>query len=539
MQRFLVVKLCAVLVAACVSVVAQNTPTDRIQRGAGGVFVQAAGSILLRPGASGSIIIPASCIGAALSVNNEARLCFDAAVNALRLSVNGSAYAIITTAGGAGAGTVTSVGLALPSIFALTNSPITGAGTLAASFITQPANALLAGPASGASAEPSFRLLNAADVPSLDVSKLSTGILSNARGGTGLASYVFGDLLYANGANALARLSGSTLSTQRFLSQTGDGTLSAIPGWSAINLNGGAAAGLAGILPVGNGGSGMSTTGSANQLLGTNAAASGLQYKTLAAGSNLTITNTGSTITIDASGTLGAKWSNLTSPEAALSLAMSAYPTTFTWSNGNLITFTGTGLLGANTSAPTFGVHVRGNGIYSQPLTSPTGITVTANTAGTSTYYYWIIAKDLAGRRTIHAAQTIFSANATPNNTVTWNAVAGAASYDVLRDTNSSGGTSIALSVTATTLVDNNLPTSAYTYPRRNSTSDSTFGGGITVGDTITQAPLTFSSLGGLGLTAANGTWVFCSNCTHLSTPCSSGGTGALAKLLNGVWQCN
>jgi hypothetical protein len=85
-----------------------------------------------------------------------------------------------------------------------------------------------------------------------------------------------------------------------------------------------------------------------------------------------------------------------------------------------------------------------------------------------------------------------------------------------------------------------------------------TNGGGNTVGDisfetriNSTDATLTetwrminngqllstgmaFASLG----TPANGTIVYCNNCT-IANPCAGAGTGALAKRLNGVWVCN
>ena len=35
-----------------------------------------------------------------------------------------------------------------------------------------------------------------------------------------------------------------------------------------------------------------------------------------------------------------------------------------------------------------------------------------------------------------------------------------------------------------------------------------------------------------------NGTFAYCSDCT-IANPCAGGGTGALAKRLNGVWVCN
>lgn len=67
-----------------------------------------------------------------------------------------------------GAGTVTSVALTLPSaIFDVAGSPITSNGTLAVTLDTQVANTILAGPATGGDAAPTFRTLVAADIPSL------------------------------------------------------------------------------------------------------------------------------------------------------------------------------------------------------------------------------------------------------------------------------------------------------------------------------------------------------------------------------------
>jgi len=72
-----------------------------------------------------------------------------------------------TWAAPATSGTVTSVGLAMPVQFAVTNSPVTSSGTLTAAWNTQAANVLLAGPASGAGAVPTFRALTTADLPAL------------------------------------------------------------------------------------------------------------------------------------------------------------------------------------------------------------------------------------------------------------------------------------------------------------------------------------------------------------------------------------
>jgi hypothetical protein len=81
-------------------------------------------------------------------------------------------------------GTVTSVGLSLPAIFTVSNSPVTVSGTLTGTLATQTANTTFAGPATGAAAAPTFRALVAADIPNLDASKITTGILPIARGGT-------------------------------------------------------------------------------------------------------------------------------------------------------------------------------------------------------------------------------------------------------------------------------------------------------------------------------------------------------------------
>jgi hypothetical protein len=63
-------------------------------------------------------------------------------------------------------GTVTSVGLSLPSIITVSGSPVTTSGTLTGTLATQAANTCWAGPTSGAAAAPTFRSLVLADLPS-------------------------------------------------------------------------------------------------------------------------------------------------------------------------------------------------------------------------------------------------------------------------------------------------------------------------------------------------------------------------------------
>lgn len=65
-----------------------------------------------------------------------------------------------------GVGTVTSVGLSLPSIFSVSGTPVLSSGTLTGALNTQSAHTIFAGPSSGSSI-PSFRALISSDIPSL------------------------------------------------------------------------------------------------------------------------------------------------------------------------------------------------------------------------------------------------------------------------------------------------------------------------------------------------------------------------------------
>jgi hypothetical protein len=69
----------------------------------------------------------------------------------------GSSYRQTQTGEGLYNGTVTSVGLSLPNIITVTNSPVTSSGTLTGTLATQTANQVLAGATSGGVATPAFR----------------------------------------------------------------------------------------------------------------------------------------------------------------------------------------------------------------------------------------------------------------------------------------------------------------------------------------------------------------------------------------------
>lgn len=71
------------------------------------------------------------------------------------------------------AGTVTSVGISLPTSVFSNGTAVTSSGNLTATFVTQNANTVFAGPTSGSANIPSFRLLAADDIPTLTAAKIS------------------------------------------------------------------------------------------------------------------------------------------------------------------------------------------------------------------------------------------------------------------------------------------------------------------------------------------------------------------------------
>lgn len=83
----------------------------------------------------------------------------------LDFEINSIVYQLELKGGAAGSGSVTSVGLSMPSIFTVTGTPVTTTGTLTASLNNQSSNTFLAGPSTGSATTPTFRLITTADLP--------------------------------------------------------------------------------------------------------------------------------------------------------------------------------------------------------------------------------------------------------------------------------------------------------------------------------------------------------------------------------------
>lgn len=117
------------------------------------------------------------------------------------------------------AGTVTSVALALPNIFTVSGSPVTSSGTLTGTLATQTANKVLASGTSGGAATPAFRALVNADFPTSGVSASTypkvtvnaQGIVTAGVSQITLTTDVTGILPLANGGTGLSSASDDTV----------------------------------------------------------------------------------------------------------------------------------------------------------------------------------------------------------------------------------------------------------------------------------------------------------------------------------------
>jgi hypothetical protein len=214
--------------------------------------------------------------------------------------------------------------------------------------------------------------------PTTTPSIVLAGTLAATSGGTGQTVYAIGDLLYASTTTALSRL--ADVATGNALISGGVGVA---PSWGKIGLT----THVTGTLPIANGGTNLTTLGTANQILGVNTGATGLEYKTVTAGTGITITPAAGSITIA---------STVTGTVTSVGLAL---PSIFTISGSPVITtgtLTGTlatqannlvfaGPISGGPLAPTFrALSLIGNDLSDVVITSPLANQVLAYNSGTS-----------------------------------------------------------------------------------------------------------------------------------------------------------
>jgi hypothetical protein len=146
-----------------------------------------------------------------------------------------------------GTGTVTSVGLSLPSIIAVSGSPVTTSGTLTGVLTTQAINAIFAGPSSGAGAAPTFRSLVTSDIPALSyVSSVSgtTGRVTSTGGLTPVIDLESG-VITAGTTGSITEIPVITVDTYGRVTNittaaNPQGTVTSVTGTSPVVSSGGA-----------------------------------------------------------------------------------------------------------------------------------------------------------------------------------------------------------------------------------------------------------------------------------------------------------
>lgn len=133
--------------------------------------------------------------------------------NAVPTTVISSGSSVVASGTIGLTGPVSDVDLEMPSaVFDVAKSTVGGVVTHTVTFDDQNENTVFAGPSTAPAGSPTFRALEAADIPDLDVAKITTGTLAIARGGTGAgtATAAFdnlaptttaGDTVYHNGTD--------------------------------------------------------------------------------------------------------------------------------------------------------------------------------------------------------------------------------------------------------------------------------------------------------------------------------------------------
>ena len=159
----------------------------------------------------GTAISISETAGGAITIANTAPDQIVSLTGGGTTSISGTYPNFTITSADQYSGTVTSVGLSMPSIFTVTGSPVTTSGTLAAALTTQTAKYVFAAP-NGADGTPTFRALLASDIPALSYAPQTSGT----------------SILYGNGSGGF-----SNVTIGSGLSFTG-GTLSSTAGGGSV-----------------------------------------------------------------------------------------------------------------------------------------------------------------------------------------------------------------------------------------------------------------------------------------------------------------
>ncbi len=138
----------------------------------GDATLNSAGAIVVTK-TNGVAFVPSATIDTTNATNISAGTLANARLGSLGTCITGNVVNGVNAGGvlncvGAATGTVTSVGLSMPTDFSVTGSPVTTAGTLTVARASQTANYFLAAP-NGTAGVPSYRAIALADLPPLYV----------------------------------------------------------------------------------------------------------------------------------------------------------------------------------------------------------------------------------------------------------------------------------------------------------------------------------------------------------------------------------
>jgi hypothetical protein len=195
-------------------------------------------------------------------------------------------------------------------------------------------------------------------------------------------------------------------------------------------------------------------------------------------------------------------------------------------------------------------VGTNGGYFYTQMARPAAPVSVVASATGgnilNGPHWYAIVAVDALNNTTIPSAQVFVTTTGTNQSTVTLTPPAlptGAVGYRVYRRDSADYGngfyTVLDVCAQRTTpvtgvFVDTIAAPCGNSAPTINTAGTAILNSSGFYGVSVTILQTPFANLS----TPINGTFYYCNDCT-VANPCAGGGTGALAKRLNGVWVCN